>query len=171
MGFSVGRERLPEGRSRWRSTALRQESCPLGTIYCQRPWQRPLLCRSIVLDVKSLVVETAPTTSMTIRRLVLALVVLLTYQGALAQNTGIVGAVIPINYPPNANRQEIVVSPGNPTSIALTGDDANGDTFVFAIVSNPSYGTLSGLDSTTGAVTLSRRRISSSASSKSGWNL
>jgi hypothetical protein len=51
------------------------------------------------------------------------------------------GASTAVNYPPVADPKLVVLSVLQPTAIALTGYDANGDTLIFSIVSQPSQGT------------------------------
>ena len=52
--------------------------------------------------------------------------------------------VIPSNQPPVAYDQSVVTVEGTAVSITLTGDDPDGDTLTYAIVSNPSNGILGG---------------------------
>jgi hypothetical protein len=48
------------------------------------------------------------------------------------------------NSPPVAIAQNITAAPGAPTAITLTGSDPNDDPLTFEIVTQPTYGTLSG---------------------------
>jgi RHS repeat-associated protein len=49
-----------------------------------------------------------------------------------------------INRPPLANSQNINVHQDSPKAITLTGSDPDGDPLTFAVISNPTHGTLSG---------------------------
>ena len=61
--------------------------------------------------------------------------------------------VMPANDPPAAQAQSRVAMQGTPTTITLVGVDADGDALLYAIVSAPTRGVLSGIDLSTGAVT------------------
>jgi CSLREA domain-containing protein len=52
--------------------------------------------------------------------------------------------ISPVNDPPTANGQTIVISEDSPRFISFTGSDIDGDVLSYAIVSNPTNGTLSG---------------------------
>ena len=58
-----------------------------------------------------------------------------------------------INAPPTANSQSVSTTKNTAVNIILTGSDPDGSTLTFAIVNNPTHGTLSGFNPTTGAVT------------------
>ena len=53
-------------------------------------------------------------------------------------------SVSPVNDPPTVKSDSIATSEDTPVSIALTGSDPDGFQLDYSIVSNPSYGTLSG---------------------------
>jgi len=57
------------------------------------------------------------------------------------------------NTPPVADDQAVTTDEDAAKPITLTASDADGDDLSFSIVSDPDYGTLSGLDEETGAVT------------------
>jgi uncharacterized repeat protein (TIGR01451 family) len=57
------------------------------------------------------------------------------------------------NRPPVANSQSVTTPQNTAKAILLTGNDADGDTLTFLIVSNPTNGVLSLLNTNTGAVT------------------
>jgi hypothetical protein len=64
-------------------------------------------------------------------------------------------AVVSINVlpPPTANVQSVATGQGQAKAITLTGSAPNGDAYTFAETVSPARGTLSGLNTTTGAVT------------------
>ena len=57
------------------------------------------------------------------------------------------------NRPPSANGQSVTTVENTPAAMVLTGSDPNGLPLTFLIVSGPANGTLSLLDTNTGAVT------------------
>jgi hypothetical protein len=57
------------------------------------------------------------------------------------------------NRPPTANAQDVSTIENTPLSITLTGSDPENAALTFAISTNPSNGTLSGLNQSTGVVT------------------
>jgi hypothetical protein len=59
-------------------------------------------------------------------------------------------AVVP---PPTANAQSVTAAQNTATAITLSGTPPNGDPLTFTVTTNPSHGTLSGLNASTGAVT------------------
>jgi len=71
---------------------------------------------------------------------------------ALAQGVGIIGSDTPVNYAPVAYPQEVATPGATTIPINLSGDDANGDALVFAIVDAPAQGVLSGFDPAAGTV-------------------
>ena len=52
--------------------------------------------------------------------------------------------VNPVNDPPVANAQTVTTAEDTPESITLTANDADGDSLTYAVVINPTHGTLSG---------------------------
>jgi hypothetical protein len=54
---------------------------------------------------------------------------------------------------PSANAQSVSTGQGQSKNFTLTGSAPNGDAFTFAISANPAHGSLSGFNSSTGAVT------------------
>ena len=71
-------------------------------------------------------------------------------------NGGTNSALITIsvtNRPPVANGQIVTTSPNTPVAITLAGSDPDGDSLTFAIVTGPTNGVLSLLNTNTGAVT------------------
>ncbi|MDP3992074.1 MAG: putative Ig domain-containing protein [Nanoarchaeota archaeon] len=61
--------------------------------------------------------------------------------------------IVTANNPPVANSQSITTNKNTPVSIMLTASDTDNDALTFSIVSNPSHGTLSNFNSTSGMVT------------------
>jgi VCBS repeat-containing protein len=61
--------------------------------------------------------------------------------------------VTPLNDPPIANNQNVTTPEDTAKAITLTGSDIEGAAITFAIVTGPAHGTLSLLDTNTGAVT------------------
>lgn len=57
------------------------------------------------------------------------------------------------NRAPEAFAQAVVMNEDTPRAVTLSGSDADGDVVTFAVVSNPTHGTLSALNRATGAVT------------------
>jgi uncharacterized repeat protein (TIGR01451 family) len=57
------------------------------------------------------------------------------------------------NRPPTANDQSVTTAENTPAAIVLTGSDPNGLPLTFVIVSGPTHGALSLLNTNTGAVT------------------
>mgnify|MGYP001492512802 CR=1 FL=1 len=51
----------------------------------------------------------------------------------------------PVNQPPTANSQNVSTAFNTPVAITLSGNDPDGDTLSFAIVTPPAHGTLSGV--------------------------
>jgi hypothetical protein len=69
--------------------------------------------------------------------------------GSLGANKDIVIAATP----PTANPQSAVAGENTAKNLTLTGSAPNSDAFTFQIASNPSHGTLTGLNANTGVVT------------------
>jgi hypothetical protein len=55
--------------------------------------------------------------------------------------------------PPTTSTQAVALVQGQSAPVTLTGTAPNGDLLTFALTAQPTHGTLSGFDSTTGAVT------------------
>ena len=49
-----------------------------------------------------------------------------------------------MNHPPVANAQTVLTNEDAPKAITLTGSDPDGDSLAYAVVTNPTHGTLSG---------------------------
>jgi hypothetical protein len=62
-------------------------------------------------------------------------------------------ASVLLNLTPRANPQAVIAGKGAGKAITLTGNVPNGDAFTYKIATNPAHGSLSGFNSTTGAVT------------------
>jgi uncharacterized repeat protein (TIGR01451 family) len=62
-------------------------------------------------------------------------------------------SVLATNMQPIANAQSVSTAQNTPTAINLTGSDPDGDPLTFNIATSPGNGTLSGLNTNTGAVT------------------
>ena len=80
------------------------------------------------------------------------LLMLVPVEQAFAQAVGIIGKDTPVNYVPIADPQDVTTTANTPITINLSGEDANGDTLTFNIVTPPSHGSLSGFDTATGIV-------------------
>lgn len=65
----------------------------------------------------------------------------------------IVGATTQVNYAPVADPQHVTLNASQAIVITLSAYDADGDTLTFGLVSQPSQGTLTQFDTTTGKVT------------------
>ena len=77
-----------------------------------------------------------------------------TDSGGLAVTGDASVTVNPVNDPPVADAQSVSTYESTAVAITLTASDVDtGDTWTYAVVSNPSSGALSGFDSTSGAVT------------------
>jgi uncharacterized repeat protein (TIGR01451 family) len=61
--------------------------------------------------------------------------------------------VTPVNHPPVANSQSVATPAATAKAITLTGSDVDNDPLTFSIVSGPTNGVLSGLNTTSGTVT------------------
>jgi len=54
--------------------------------------------------------------------------------------------VAPVNDPPTANYDSVTTQEGTPAWIALTGNDPDGDTLTYRVVTEPTHGRLSGTE-------------------------
>jgi hypothetical protein len=70
-----------------------------------------------------------------------------------ANVNGIFFAKLNVNHAPVADAQFVTVTKDTAKAITLTSSDADGDTRTYSIVANPAHGALSGLNTSTGAVT------------------
>jgi VCBS repeat-containing protein len=61
--------------------------------------------------------------------------------------------VNPVNDAPVASNQSVTIPEDTVTNLVLTGSDVDGDSLTFAVLANPTNGTLSLLDTNTGALT------------------
>jgi hypothetical protein len=67
------------------------------------------------------------------------------FDGTTFSNEGTVSLkVLPVNAAPVANDQAVTTPEDTPVGVTLTGQDVDGDSLVFSVVTPPSHGTLSG---------------------------
>lgn len=77
----------------------------------------------------------------------------LTVTATSGTKTGTSGTVTVSNVAPIVNNQSVSTNEDTSLPITLSGTDANGDTVTYSIISNPTHGTLSEFNTSTGAVT------------------
>ncbi len=71
------------------------------------------------------------------------------HDGTATSNVATVSiTVMGVNDPPSANDQSVTTTKNTPVAITLSGDDVDGDTLTFAVLSGPSHGALTGTGDT-----------------------
>ncbi|MSU57437.1 MAG: tandem-95 repeat protein [Pedosphaera sp.] len=73
--------------------------------------------------------------------------------GATGNTATVTITVLATNTPPTANAQSVSTPQNTAKAITLTGSDPDGNPLTFATVTSPANGTLSGLNTNTGAIT------------------